>query len=191
MDLRDFKRIYQIAAFILIVVNIYKGQSKNTIELTTVMYIISNMLTVQGIRIRDKYQSKQNNRIRKTIEYFIWISGFILFIDEAQNFNWDLNILKGFIWFIIVVTFLYCIVLTFISLTEKEAEAEIRTEVKELYSNFDVALKEVVKAVNEQGGWNKFIKTKIGQQFAESVRMKTNKKHPTDFKKHHKKVKRG
>lgn len=71
--------------------------------------------------------------------------------------------------------------------SEKETEDLIKREIEKGSANFDDAIQEVVKYVNDNGGWSNFIKTPIGQQFAASVKMKSKDITPRDFKKSHKK----
>lgn len=67
--------------------------------------------------------------------------------------------------------------------SEKETEDLIKREIEKGSANFDDAIQEVVKYVNDNGGWSNFIKTPIGQQFAASVKMKSKDITPRDFKK--------
>lgn len=191
MDLKDYKRVFQICSFLLILVNIYKIENRNSIELSVIMFMISSFMTVQGVRLRKAYNNKIIRYIRKICEYSIWIIAFILFVDEAQNFTISINnqIFKNIIYIIVSFTFLYCILLTFFTMSNEEVEELIKKQVEKAAINFDDAIQEVVKYVNENGGWSKFIKTTIGQQFANSVKMRSRDKTPTDFKKLHKRKK--
>ena len=151
MDLKDYKRVFQICSFLLILVNIYKIENRNSIELSVIMFMISSFMTVQGVRLRKAYNNKIIRYIRKICEYFIWIIAFILFVDEAQNFTISINnqIFKNIIYIIVSFTFLYCILLTFFTMSNEEVEELIKKQVEKAAINFDDAIQEVVKYVNE------------------------------------------
>ena len=65
MDLKDYKRVFQICSFLLILVNIYKIENRNSIELSVIMFMISSFMTVQGVRLRKAYNNKIIRYIRK------------------------------------------------------------------------------------------------------------------------------
>jgi len=191
MDLKDYKRVFQICSFILILINITKIEDRNSIELSVIMFLVSNLIAIQGLHLKEKYLKNNIQYIRKSFEYIIWIFAFILFVDEAQQITVYINnqIFRIIMYLGVIITFAYCLYLTFFTLSEKETEDLIKREIEKASTNFDDAIQEVVKYVNENGGWSNFIKTPIGQQFAVSVKMKSKHITPRDFKKSHKKRK--
>lgn len=191
MDLKDYKRILQIFSFILILINIHKIEERNSIELSVIMFLVSNLIAVQGLHLKERYLKNNIKYIRKFFEYIIWIFAFILVVDEAQQLTVYINnqIFRIIMYLGVIITFAYCLCLTFLTLSEKETEDLIKREIEKASANFDDAIQEVVKYVNENGGWSNFIKTPIGQQFAASVKMKSKDITPRDFKKSHKKRK--
>ncbi|MCR1915427.1 hypothetical protein E5350_08295 [Lactobacillus johnsonii] len=191
MDLKDYKRVFQICSFILILINITKIEDRNSIELSVIMFLVSNLITVQGLHLKERYLKNKIKYIRKAFEYIIWIFAFILFVDESQQLTVYINnqIFRIIMYSGVIIGFAYCLCLTFLTLSEKGTEDLIKREIEKASVNFDDAIQEVVKYVNENGGWSNFIKTPIGQQFAASVKMKSKDIHPRDFKKSHKRRK--
>lgn len=78
MDLKDYKRVFQICSFILILINITKIEDRNSIELSVIMFLVSNLIAIQGLHLKEKYLKNNIQYIRKSFEYIIWIFAFIL-----------------------------------------------------------------------------------------------------------------
>lgn len=71
MDLKDYKRVFQICSFILILINITKIEDRNSIELSVIMFLVSNLITVQGLHLKERYLKNKIKYIRKAFEYII------------------------------------------------------------------------------------------------------------------------
>ena len=85
MDLKDYKRVFQICSFILILINITKIEDRNSIELSVIMFLVSNLITVQGLHLKERYLKNKIKYIRKAFEYIIWIFAFILHVAKGSS----------------------------------------------------------------------------------------------------------
>lgn len=189
-NLSDFKRIYSIASLMLAGYNIFDLQKSSSIDLIVLMFMVSNMLTVVGAKFSKRWNTKRSNIIRKIIEYAIAILFFAILIDDSNSILINYVSLRTYriIYFIILLsTFLYCIIVSFLLVNQQELEKEIKESAKTLVKSFDDAVKQFSNEVDDLGGWSEFIKTDVGHQFAEEVKARSKIKTPTDYRKHKRK----
>ena len=184
-----FKRIFSIATAILTVINIWSIDQFSGKDLTLAMFIASNLLTIFGVEFDSTSNTKGMQRFRKIASGFLIIFMFVLIFDEGKNLttNFSNNILNCIYTGIAIFTCLYCIFLSSHLTTHDELNKSLATSID---TTFNIINKEAVKLRNdieENGGWSEFLKTDIGQQFAQAIKENTKSKSPRD---HHKRKRR-
>lgn len=192
LELRDFKRIFSFATLFLTIISIWKSNDTSSIDLTVLMFIVSNMLAVSGVELQEKWKKlKEIKVIRKALEYFIWLSLVVIIFDDSNHIFSTFLSLVLFKWLytvIVVIVAIYCIVIVAFAVSQQDLEKSIKQATKVLSDNFEDAAKEFSKEIDDKGGWSEFIKTDVGRQFANSVKLNSHPKSPRDYRKHnHKK----
>ncbi len=129
LELRDFKRIFSIATAILTVVNIFNIKSISSIDLTVAMFLLSNMLTITGLLLQEKWQKGVVKKIRLASEYAIWLVIVVIIIDDGVGIlskHIALLNLRRLYTFVVIYTCLYCVCITAFSVTQAELDKSIR-----------------------------------------------------------------
>lgn len=188
LELRDFKRIYSFATLILTAINIWKSTNISSIDLTTLMFMVSNMLAISGIELQKRWKKQKKVKcIRKSFEYFIWLSIVIVLFDDSYHILSSFLSLIAFKYLYIAlvsVVAVYCITILAFAVSQQELEDSVKDVTHILSKHFDEAAKAFSKEIDDRGGWSEFIKTDVGRDFAESVKAKSHPKSPRDYLKH-------
>ncbi|MEE6638571.1 hypothetical protein PS376_03265 [Limosilactobacillus pontis] len=129
LELRDFKRIFSIATAILTIINIFKISSISSIDLTILMFLLSNMLAITGLTLRKKWEKGVVRKIRLLSEYAIWIIAVIVLFDDSNSIisaNVTLLTLRRIYTVVVIYTCTYCVCITAFAITQAELEKSIR-----------------------------------------------------------------
>lgn len=182
IELRDFKRLLTIASTICMFFNIFKLEERGSLDLTMLMYIMSNFIAMSGNKVRQYMQTNKMTKIRKTVEYVIIISGVWILIDCSGN-----RLLRNSVWnfvcmIILTIVFLYCLTITFVTVSDEELEDAIKKSASEMAKGFDEETEKFSQKIDNLGGWNSFLNTDVGREFAKAVKKKSKMKSPQDHK---------
>lgn len=134
LELRDFKRIFSIATAILTIINIFGINSVSSIDLTILMFLVSNMLAITGLRLRKRWQKGFVRKIRLFSEYAIWIVGVIVLFDDSNGIlstHMTLLSLRQLYTIVVIYTCLYCVCITAFATVRPEIEKSIKQASKE------------------------------------------------------------
>ncbi|MEH1000618.1 hypothetical protein [Limosilactobacillus reuteri] len=134
LELRDFKRIFSIATAILTVINIFSITSISSIDLTILMFLVSNMLAITGLRLRKRWEKGFVRKLRLFSEYAIWIVAVIVLFDDSNGIlskHITLLDLRGIYTVVVSYTCLYCVFITAFATTRMELEESIKQASKE------------------------------------------------------------
>src|SRR5699024_1489409 len=175
---------FSFVSFVLFIINISNNKTTSADELVLLMFMISNVLTVFGLTLKERWNHSYIKQIRKVTEYLIFISAFLVIIDLAVKLTqgWSHNVIFWIAFVIAMITWVYCITIASFSLTQKELEVQIRKSARMLSDNFEKAAEEFSKDIDDNGGWSEFIKTDVGQQFAKAAKKYSKSKAPRDYK---------
>ncbi|KAA8791819.1 hypothetical protein [Lactobacillus crispatus] len=187
-----FKRIFSIASTILTCINIWTTKEFSGKDLTIVMFIISNLLTVFGVEFNSKSNTKNMQNIRKLCSGFLIIFSFVLVFDEGKNITRIVSpVIINIVYSIVTVgTCLYCIFLSIHLTTHDDLNKSLATSIN---TTFNIINEEAINLrddIERNGGWIEFLKTDIGRQFAEAIKVNTRPKVPKDHLKKHKRRRR-
>lgn len=114
--------------------NIFKINSVSSIDLTILMFLVSNMLAITGLRLRKKWEKGFVRKIRLFSEYAIWITGVIVLFDDSNGIlstHMTLLCLRQLYTFVVSYTCLYCVCITAFATTRPEIEEHIKKASKE------------------------------------------------------------
>lgn len=170
-----FKRIFSIASTILTVINIWTIDEFSSKDLTLVMFIASNLLIIFRIEFASNYNTRLMQNFRKFCSGFLIIFMFILIFDEGKSFNVfsPIIIVNSVYTGVACFTCFYCIFLSSRLTTHDELNKSLATSID---TTFNIINKEAIKLrddIEENGGWTEFLKTDIGRQFAQAVKIYT------------------
>lgn len=184
-----FKRVFSIASEILTIINIWTVDSFSSKDLTLAMFIASNLLTIFGIEFASEFNTEKIQNLRKFCSGFLIIFMFILIFDEGKNFvNVMPSIIGNIIYTVVAIfTCLYCMFLSTRLTTHDELNKSVATSIDTTFNIINKEAEKLRDDIETNGGWSEFLKTNIGQEFAQAVKENTKSKVPRD---HHKKKKR-
>lgn len=134
LELRDFKRIFSIATALLTVINIFSITSISSIDLTILMFLVSNMLAITGMRLRKRWEKGFVRKVRLFSEYSIWIMGVVILFDDSNGIlstHITLLELRRLYTAVVIYTCLYCVCITAFATTRMELEESIKQASKE------------------------------------------------------------
>ena len=165
-----------------------QASSNANIDIIVLMFLLSNMLTIAGLRLKDSF----NQKIGKIFMDVFSLSIIGLIFDCAFKYSKNISLVhyKIICVFLIIVMTIYFLIVYSFSLTNKEVEEQIKKSVAEISQTFEQTVNELSKQIDEMGGWQEFLKTDIGRQMAKEVKKNSASKTPRDFRRHKKKGKK-
>ncbi|MBB1095180.1 hypothetical protein LTY36_01150 [Limosilactobacillus agrestis] len=183
LDLRDFKRLLSIASGLSAILSIcyMKGTSSNAnADLITLMFLLSNLLTIAGLKLRDSF----NKKIGRIFIYIFSLSGVVLLFDCAFNYTEFLskNLYKVLCILLIVSMTAFFIRIYAFSKSDEEIQEEIKKSISEVSKTFEETVEEFTKQIDEMGGWKEFVNTAMGRQMAREIKKYSTPKTPRDHK---------
>ncbi|CAM2858015.1 hypothetical protein FRFR103141_06325 [Fructilactobacillus fructivorans] len=182
-NLTDFKRLFIMASLIIAVLNILKLNKRSTIDLTGMMFLISNYITIMGFKLKQKYNDKRiPTLICKIVDDIIILSFFITMMDTSFPYipqNYWKNILIG----VLILSASYYIIVSFFVMNNEEIKQLIDETTNKFAKEFDKQIKQVSQEIDDMGGWSEFVKTDVGRQWASAVKEASQPKSPRDHKK--------
>lgn len=180
-----FKRMFSIASAILVCINIWTAEDLAGKDLTLVMFIISNLLTIFGIEFDSQSNTSKMQIFRKICSGILIIFSFVLIFDEGKSFS--LFITESVINMIYTVVCIFtCMYIMFLSMhltTHDELNKSLATSIDTTFNIINKEAEKLRSDIEQNGGWNEFLKTEIGKQFAYAIKENTKKKSPRDHKK--------
>lgn len=98
------------------------------------------------------------------------------------------SIIGNIIYTVVAIfTCLYCMFLSTRLTTHDELNKSVATSIDTTFNIINKEAEKLRDDIETNGGWSEFLKTNIGQEFAQAVKENTKSKVPRD---HHKKKKR-
>lgn len=167
------------------VINIWSTEIFATKDLTLVMFIISNLLTIFGIEFDSDSNTKGMQKFRKISSGGLLIFVLLLIIDEGKNLTSTLSEIILNVLYTVVVIYVawYCIFLSGHLDSHDGLNKSLATSIDTTFNIINQEAVKLRKDIEENGGWTEFLKTDIGKEFAQAIKENTKSKAPRDHKK--------
>ena len=90
----------------MFIINISNNKTTSADELVLLMFMISKVLTVFGLTLKERWNHSYIKQIRKVTEYLIFISAFLVIIDLAVKLTqgWSHNVIFWIAFVIAMIT---------------------------------------------------------------------------------------